>query len=61
MNNTTDKGWDQLQARISQMLGKYVGQELHKTDSGLKSEFAEDFPAWREMSGNTITVETKKL
>lgn len=30
MDKAADQGWDQLQARISQMLGKYVGQELPK-------------------------------
>jgi hypothetical protein len=61
MNNTTEQGWDQLQSRINQMLGKYVGQELHRTDKRPKSEFAEDFAVWGEMSGNTITAETKKF
>jgi hypothetical protein len=32
MNKAPDSGWDQIQARIDQMLGKYIGQELHKID-----------------------------
>jgi hypothetical protein len=31
-NNSVDHGWQQLQARIDQLLGKYLGEELHKIE-----------------------------
>jgi hypothetical protein len=61
MNNATDQGWDQIQARINRMLGKYVGQELHKIEDRSMVHIIENHPAWREISGRTITAETKKL
>jgi len=31
-NNSEDHGWQQLQARIDHLLGKYLREELHKIE-----------------------------
>ena len=31
-NNSVDQGWQQLQARIDRLLGKYLREDLHKIE-----------------------------